>query len=47
MMNNVKTLKEKWGKLVQHPWFFVGPYALLFILIIALPVLVAMGLSLV
>jgi len=44
-MNKPKTFKEKFVKLTQNPWFFVGPYAVLFILIIALPVIVAMGLS--
>lgn len=44
-MSKPLTLKDKWNKRAQNPWFFVAPYATLFILIIALPVLVAMGLS--
>lgn len=41
----LKEWKVKYNKKMQNPWFFIAPYALLFILIIALPVIVAMGLS--
>lgn len=38
-------LRQWIRKVLDHPYAFIGPYAILFVTIIVLPVLVAMGLS--